>query len=49
VQRFQHRHLWSVTETEVEKGPGGSGLTYQDDDSAEVSVQAKEANVQTRL
>jgi hypothetical protein len=49
VQKFQHRHLWSVTETELEKGPGGSGLTYQDDDSTEVPMQTKEAHVQSRL
>ena len=50
VQKFQHRHLWSVTETEVEKDPcGGARLTYQDDDTPEVLVHAKEANVQTRL
>ena len=40
VQNFEHRHLWSVIETEVEKGPGGGGLTYQDDDSTEVPLQA---------
>jgi hypothetical protein len=38
-----------VTETDVENRPGGSGLTYQDEDSTEVPVQAKETNVQTRL
>ncbi|KAE8821052.1 hypothetical protein D1007_00894 [Hordeum vulgare] len=30
-------------------GPGGIGLSYQDDDTPEVPVQAQEANVQTRL
>ena len=31
VQKFQHRHLWSVKETEMEKGlNGGGGLTYQE-------------------
>ena len=55
VQKFEHRHLWSVieTETEVEKGPGGSGLTYQDDDCTEVPVQAgddsMEVPVQSRV
>jgi hypothetical protein len=49
VQKFQHRHLWSVTETDAENRPGGSGLTYQDEDSTEVPVQAKEVDVQTRL
>jgi hypothetical protein len=48
VQKFQHRHLWSVAETELEKGPGG-GLTYQDEDATEVPMQNNEANVQTRL
>jgi hypothetical protein len=38
-----------VTETDVENRPGGSGLTYQDEDSTEVPVQAKEVDVQTRL
>lgn len=46
VQKFQHRHLWSVAETE-EKGPGGVGLTYQDDEAPHVPVE--EGNVQTRL
>ena len=41
VQNFRHGHLWSVTETEVEKGPGDGGLTYQDDDSTEVLVQSR--------
>ena len=49
MQRFQHRHLWSVKESEVENGPGGGGLTYQYEDSTEVPVQAHEANVRTRL
>jgi hypothetical protein len=50
VQKFQHRHLWSVKETEVEKGlNGGGGLTYQDDDTTEVPVQEKEPSVHTRL
>lgn len=49
VQKFQHRHLWSVTENEIGDGPGGIGLSYQDDDTPEVPVQAQEANVQTRL
>ena len=49
VQKFQHRHLWSVKETEAEKGPGaGAGLTYQDDVSAQVPVQEREGSVQTR-
>jgi hypothetical protein len=49
VQKFQHRHLWSVTETDAENHPGGSGLTYRDEDSMEDPMQAKEADVQTRL
>jgi hypothetical protein len=50
VQKFQHRHLWSVTETDIEKGPGGGGgLTYQDEDSEQVPVQAKEGSVRSRL
>lgn len=55
MQNFEHRHLWSVTETEteVEKGPAGSGVTYQDDDCTEVPVQADddpmEVQVQSRL
>ena len=53
VQNFEHRHLWSVTETEVEKGPGDGGLTYQDDDSTKVPLQADddsmEVPVQSRV
>ena len=50
VQKFQHRHLWSVKETEMEKGlNGGGGLTYQDDNTEEVPVQEKEPGVHTRL
>jgi hypothetical protein len=37
VQIFQHRHLWSVTESEA--GHGVAGLSYQDDDSRETPVQ----------
>ena len=46
VQKFQHRHLWSVAETE-ERGPGVVGLTYQDDEAPHILVE--EGNVQTRL
>ena len=49
VQKFQHRHLWSVTENQMEEGAGVRDLAYQDDESTEVPVQAKECNVQTRL
>ena len=53
VQNFQHRHLWSVTGTEVEKGPGDGRLTYQDDHSTEVPLQADddsmEVPVQSRV
>ena len=38
-----------MKESEIEKGPGDVGLTYQDENSTEVPVQAHEANVQTRL
>ena len=42
-----------MTETEVEKGPGDGGLTYQDDDSTEVQLQADddsmEVPVQSRV
>ena len=49
VQKFQHRHLWSVKETEATKGPGdGVGLTYQDDEVEKVPVQEREGSVQTR-
>jgi hypothetical protein len=47
VQKFQHRHLWSVAETE-ERGPGDAGLTYQDDDAPHVPV-VEEGNVPNRL
>ena len=46
MQNFEHRHLWSVTETEVEKGPGGSGLTYHDDDSTEVPLQVDDDSME---
>lgn len=49
VQIFQHRHLWSVTETSMEQGPNGSGLTYQDDNSEEVPVRANESIVSNLL
>jgi hypothetical protein len=49
VQKFQHRHLWSVTENEMEKGPSGGGLTYQDEDMEEVPIRANESNVRSRL
>lgn len=49
VQKFQHRHLWSVKEIQTEEGPGVRDLAYQDDESTEVPVQPKESNVQTRL
>ena len=47
VQKFQHRHLWSVTESEP--GPGVAGLSYQDDDCSQVPVQDKDGTVRTRL
>lgn len=37
VQKFEHRHLWSVTEAETEKE-----LTYQDDDCTQCPVQENE-------
>jgi hypothetical protein len=46
VQKFQHRHLWSVTEAET---PAGAGLTYQDDEVPQVPVHVREGNAQTRL
>ena len=50
VQKFMHRHLWRVTEIDGENGPGGGGLTYQDEkNGSEILVQAREATVQTRL
>ena len=53
MQNFQHRHLWSETKTEGEKGPGDGGLTYQDDHSTEVPLQADddsmEVPVQSRV
>jgi hypothetical protein len=49
VQKFQHRHLWSVAENELEKGVGGTGLSYQDDNSTEVPLQTKESHVQSIL
>jgi hypothetical protein len=49
VQRFQHRHLWSVAEDDIEKAPGDGGLSYQDeDDSTAVPVRPNDANVLTR-
>lgn len=47
VQIFQHRHLWTVTESEA--GHGVAGLSYQDDDSREAPVQDREGTVRTRL
>ena len=49
VQKFTHRHLWSVKETETGMGPGGGGLTYQDENSEEVPVKENETHVQTRV
>jgi hypothetical protein len=48
VQKFQHRHLWTVKESEVDKGPGGGSLSYQDDDTPEVPVLTREPTVETR-
>lgn len=48
VQLFQHRNLWCVTEKDAENGRGGSGLSYQDDNSRQVPVQEGDL-VQTRL
>jgi hypothetical protein len=47
VQIFQHRHLWTVTESEA--GHGVAGLSYQDYDSREAYVQDRECTVRTRL
>ena len=38
-----------MTEHQMEEGAGVRDLAYQDDESTEVPVQAKECNVQTRL
>ncbi|XP_051219303.1 uncharacterized protein [Lolium perenne] len=46
VQKFHHRHLWSVTENE--QGPGVAGLSYLDEDSRQVPVQEKEGTAQSR-
>jgi hypothetical protein len=47
VQIFQHRHLWTVTESEA--GHDVAGLSYQDDDSTEAPVQDKEETPRSRL
>ena len=51
MQNFQHRHLWRGTENEaeMENGPRGGGLSYQDENSTEVLVQTHESTMQTRL
>jgi hypothetical protein len=46
VQKFHHRHLWSVTE--IEQGPGVAGLSYQDEDSSQVPVQETEGTARSR-
>ncbi|XP_071680378.1 uncharacterized protein [Lolium perenne] len=46
VQKFHHRHLWSVKENE--QGPGVAGLSYQDEDSSQVPVQEKEGTARSR-
>nr|XP_051202323.1 uncharacterized protein LOC127315924 [Lolium perenne] len=46
VQKFHHRHLWSVKENE--QGPGVAVLSYQDEDSSQVPVQEKEGTAQSR-
>ena len=38
-----------MTETKVEKGPNGGGLTYQDDDSTEVPLQADDDSMEVPL
>jgi hypothetical protein len=51
VQRFQHRHLWSVTETDIEKAVGDAGLTHQDEEANQIPLKANETlqPMQTRL
>ncbi|KAK1610453.1 hypothetical protein QYE76_045348 [Lolium multiflorum] len=46
VQKFHHRHLWSVKENE--QGPGVAVLSYQDEDSSQVPVQEKEGTARSR-
>jgi len=42
VQKFSHRHLWSVAENDNEDIPNAVVLSYQDDDCEGVHVQLTE-------
>ncbi|WVZ49373.1 hypothetical protein U9M48_000740, partial [Paspalum notatum var. saurae] len=46
VQKFAHRHLWSVAENDSEELPNGVGLTYQDDECAGFPIQLNEGNLE---
>ncbi|WVZ76713.1 hypothetical protein U9M48_024665 [Paspalum notatum var. saurae] len=45
VQKFTHRHLWSVGEKESEEGPNVVELSYQDDECVSFQVQLNEESL----
>ena len=45
VQKFTHKHLWSVTENDNDERSGGSGLSYQDDTCEGFQVRLNEGNL----
>jgi hypothetical protein len=46
VQKFTHRHLWSVAENDIDERPSFSGLSYQDDACVGSEVQVNEGDME---
>jgi hypothetical protein len=46
VQKFTHRHLWSVAENDIDERPSSSGLSYQDDTCVGFEVQVNEGDME---
>jgi hypothetical protein len=46
VQKFTHRHLWSVAENDIDEIPSASGLSYQDDTCVGFEVQVNEGDTE---
>ena len=46
VQKFSHRHLWSVAENDIDDLPNVLLLSYQDDECEDMEVQHDESPLQ---
>jgi len=49
VQKFAHRHLWSVAENSNDEMTTAEGLSYQDDECIDIHIQPNEVNLDNEL